>query len=253
MLTSAVLSSPLAHTDFNSNYTASCETCDFITTQVVNLSNTINYPPVHSDKIMGAIINHHFIYIYCIALWAMHSEINVTFPCFMEHTMVVRGALLPNTIWCIVMPLVHHDDVIKWKHFPRYWPYVRGIHQSPVNSPHKGRWHRALMFSLICVWIYSWVNNREAGDLRRYRAHYDAIVMISWSCPLWCHCNDINYHLLLCHQSFKVLQSSMQYLSYQCIHFIHLVVGAWLCAFSLLAHSNFTRHITITHFSLFLT
>ena len=30
-----------------------------------------------------------------------------------------------------------HDDVIKWKHFPRYWPFVRGIHRSPVNSPHK--------------------------------------------------------------------------------------------------------------------
>ena len=28
------------------------------------------------------------------------------------------------------------DDVIKWKHFPRYWPFVRGIHRSPVNSPH---------------------------------------------------------------------------------------------------------------------
>ena len=28
-----------------------------------------------------------------------------------------------------------HDDVIKWKHFPRYWPFVRGIHRSPVNSP----------------------------------------------------------------------------------------------------------------------
>ena len=70
-----------------------------------------------------------------------------------------------------------HDDVIKWKHFPRNWPFVRGIHQSPVNSPHKGQWRRALMFSLICVWINDWVNNREAGDLRRYRAHYDVIVM----------------------------------------------------------------------------
>ena len=70
-----------------------------------------------------------------------------------------------------------HDDDIKWKHFPRNWPFVRGIHRSPVNSPHKGQWHGALMFSLICVWINDWVNNREAGDLRRYRAHYDVIVM----------------------------------------------------------------------------
>ena len=69
------------------------------------------------------------------------------------------------------------DDVIKWKHFPRYWPFVRGIHRSPVNSPHKGQWRGALMFSLMCARINSWVNNREAGDLRRYRHHYDVIVM----------------------------------------------------------------------------
>ena len=73
----------------------------------------------------------------------------------------------------------NHDDVIKWKHFPRYWPFLRGIHRSPVNSPHKGQWRGALMFSLICVWINGWVNNREAGDLRRHRAHYDVSVMIA--------------------------------------------------------------------------
>ena len=46
-----------------------------------------------------------------------------------------------------------HDDVIRWNHFPRYWPFVRGIRRSPVNSPHKGQWSGALMFSLICAWI----------------------------------------------------------------------------------------------------
>ena len=53
-----------------------------------------------------------------------------------------------------------------------------GIHRSPVNSAHKGQWRGALVFSLICVWINGWVNNREAGDLRRYRAHYDVFVLI---------------------------------------------------------------------------
>ena len=77
----------------------------------------------------------------------------------------------------VTEPLEVHDDVIKWKHFPRYWPFVRGIHRSPVNSPHKGQWHGTLMFSLICAWINGWANNREAGDLRRHRAHYDVIVM----------------------------------------------------------------------------
>ena len=70
-----------------------------------------------------------------------------------------------------------HDDVIKWKHFPRYWPFVWGIHRSSVNSPHKGQWRGALMFSLICAWINRWVNNRQAGDLRHHCAHYDVIVI----------------------------------------------------------------------------
>ena len=74
---------------------------------------------------------------------------------------------------------IGHDDVIKWKHFPRYWPFVRGIHRSPVHSPLKGQWRGALMFSLICAWINGWVNNRDAGDLRWHRAHYNVIVMVS--------------------------------------------------------------------------
>ena len=72
---------------------------------------------------------------------------------------------------------VCHDDIIKWKHFPHYWPFVRGFHPSPVNSHHKGQWLGALMFSLICTWINAWVNNHKAGDLRCHRAHYDVIVM----------------------------------------------------------------------------
>ena len=70
-----------------------------------------------------------------------------------------------------------HDDVIKWKHIPRYWPFVCRIHRSPVNSPHKGQWRGALMFHMICAWINGWANNREVGDLRRHRVHYDVTVM----------------------------------------------------------------------------
>ena len=62
--------------------------------------------------------------------------------------------------------LTLHDDVIKWKHLPRYWPCVWGINRWPVNSPHNGQWRGALIFSLICTWI---------------NAHYDVIVMGSYS------------------------------------------------------------------------
>ena len=68
-----------------------------------------------------------------------------------------------------------------WRHqmetFPRYWSFVRGIHRSPVNSPHKGQWRGDLMFSLIRAWTNGWVNNRDYGDLRRHRAHYDITVI----------------------------------------------------------------------------
>ena len=77
----------------------------------------------------------------------------------------------------IVFP---RDDVIKWNHFPRYWPYVRGIHRSPENSPHKGQWRGVLMFSLIWAWINGWVNNRAAGDLRRHRVHCHVTALL---CP----------------------------------------------------------------------
>ena len=73
-----------------------------------------------------------------------------------------------------------HDDVIKWKHFPRYWSFVREIDRSSVNSPHKDKCCRALMFSLITAWTNSWTNNGYAGDLRRHRAHHDVIVMHRW-------------------------------------------------------------------------
>ena len=77
---------------------------------------------------------------------------------------------------------LHTVPIISWwRHqmetFFTLLAIVRGFHWSPVNSPHKGQWRGALMFSLICAWINVWVNNGEAGDVRRHRAHYDVIVM----------------------------------------------------------------------------
>ena len=90
--------------------------------------------------------------------WRMRADVNTC----------ARIAPWPLSSWC------RHQ----MENFPRYWPFVRGIHRSPVNSPHKGQWRAALMFSLICVWINGWINNREAGDLRRNRVHYDVTVML---------------------------------------------------------------------------
>ena len=120
------------------------------------------------------------------------------FLCLLEHMALVQNmpdggvCKCPGCLLLVWNLVVLHDDVIKWKHIPRYWPFVLGIHRSPVNSPHKGQWRGALMFSLIYVWISGWVNNREAGNLRRHLAHYDVTVIVdnnhdwtrSWIFPL---------------------------------------------------------------------
>ena len=107
---------------------------------VLNLHNTV--------------VKHHTVFIILVNL----RSINIT----SSH----RGQM---THICVRKLDQFNDEVIKWKHFPRNWPFVRGIHKS--------QWRWALMFSLIYVWINDWVNNREARDLRRYPTHYDVIVM----------------------------------------------------------------------------
>ena len=73
-----------------------------------------------------------------------------------------------------------HDDVIKWKYFAHYWPFVHWLvtGEFPSQRPVTG----TLMFLLICAWINGWVNNGKAGDLRRHRAHYDITVMVIQQC-----------------------------------------------------------------------
>ena len=136
------------------------------------------------------------VWTYCshISTWITNSV-----RLFFINTMIWRSNIL---LW------KGHDDVINWKHFPRDWPFARGIHRSPVKSPHKGQWRGALMFYLIRIWI----NNREAGDLRPYRAHYDVTVM-RFGC--------INQEW----QRTPLSLCSELSLSDECCHFITPVVG----------------------------
>ena len=90
-----------------------------------------------------------------------------------------KGQDFSALISSLVLTLTH-DDGIKWEHFLPYWPFVRGINWSPVNSPHKDHWRAALIFSLVCASRNGCINNGDAGDLRRHRAHYDVIVMNLW-------------------------------------------------------------------------
>ena len=67
------------------------------------------------------------------------------------------------------------DDVIKWKHFLRYWPFVReatSYRWIPFTKA-----SGAELFSLIYALTNGWANNGDAGDLRPRRANYDVTVI----------------------------------------------------------------------------
>ena len=100
----------------------------------------------------------------------------------------VKSTSVRVMAWCCQLNLVNNKGLIHWRVFSvvmmtssmrnifRVTGILRGIHRSPMNSPHKGQWRGALMFSLICAWINGCAYNRDAGDLRRHGAHYYVVI-----------------------------------------------------------------------------
>ena len=85
----------------------------------------------------------------------------------------------PSDQYSCILASNNHDDVIKWKTFPRYWPFVRGIHRTPV-IPHTKANDAEL-------WCFLWF----ALNIRLSKQWW------GWwfetpSCPLWRHCNAPN-------------------------------------------------------------
>ena len=76
-----------------------------------------------------------------------------------------------------------HDDVIKWKHFPCYWPFVRGIHRSPVNSPPKC--HPAVTRSFDVFF--------DLHPNKRLSKQWWGWWSETLSCLLWRHCNAYEF------------------------------------------------------------
>ena len=114
----------------------------------------------------------------CFLLWDTHwgdmlRGINVTPASDICRFMVTYNGNVTRMPNGLVSSRWRHE----MEHFPRYWPFVRGIHRSPVNSPHKGQRRGALMFSLICT-----LNKRVSKQSWGWWLETP-----SWS--LWRHCN----------------------------------------------------------------
>ena len=132
--------------NFNSNLPGAIELTSYKNINIFTRS------PTQMQLIMGCSAVKSF--------WP-HNHINFGVN-LMSHValLAITTTDISVTYHFIQITAIHlHDHVIKWKHFQRYWPFLRGIHRSPVNSPHKGQCRGALMFSLDCAWTNDWVNN----------------------------------------------------------------------------------------------
>ena len=119
--------------------------------------------------------------MYPAITWTNAAQLLIWQPISMtseskQHYLCKMAAILWQPTYLVGVKRDTHDDVIKWKHFTRYWPFVRGIHRSPVNYPHKCQWRGALMFSLI------WPNKRLSKQWWGWWFE-------TTSSPLWRHCN----------------------------------------------------------------
>ena len=141
---------------------------------------------------------------------ALHFTVpHSSFTCVVFHCTAQHSAALNCTaVHCA------HDDVTKWKYFRVTGHLCGEFTGPPVNSPHKGKWRGALMFSLICARINGWENNGEAGDLRSHRDHYDVTVMqhrIIPHCTVVCcvvrHCTELYCAVLYCIVLYCTMES----------------------------------------------
>ena len=125
------------------------------------------------------------------------------YGCVVSEIVFAWAVLKSDPIdFCLILKSLFHETVAKswWRHqmetFSALLAFCAWNSLVTGKFPAQSQWRGALVFSLIYAWINGWVNNREAGDLRRNRAHYEVIVMKKASCPSACFgiCNWTKYY-----------------------------------------------------------
>ena len=91
--------------------------------------------------------------------------------------------VMPWCIRCLIGGCHQHDEVIKWKHFPCYWPFVQGFHWSLVNSPSQTPVMRSFDVSFdLC--LKKWLSKQSRGWWFETSSR-----------PLWRQCNVKNFRI----------------------------------------------------------
>ena len=134
-----------------------------------------------------------------------------------------------RVLWPVVLwGHIRYDEVIKWKYFLRYWAFVRGIHQSPVDSLHKRQWRRALIF-------FNRHQNKRLSKQSRRRWFETPLH------SLWRHCNDDSLSTIIFNAQSVLLWYTFSTLVLSYPVEFHQLLLYFLCAIDL---SSITCHWT---------
>ena len=142
-------------------------------------------------------------------LWALTYKCpNMIWVMSTKGVICTKGVKMCSVLIPCSQALKEHD-VIKWKHFRHYWPCVRGIHWSPVNSSHKGQWHGALVFSLI----YARTRTAAIGmfdvimDRHRITSRTFVPVVLTRDTRHYIYHTHIYIHVYVCVYGYAVLRN----------------------------------------------
>ena len=99
-------------------------------------TNDISFPiwRFHFKKRTVSLLTERFLWKQNWNIWILYQIMHVPFapilPKQSNSCLFIVGLFnKPNTMW--TMPWSRHQ----METFPQYWPFVRGIHRSPLNSP----------------------------------------------------------------------------------------------------------------------
>ena len=158
------------------------------------------------------------------------------FPQGLNWTLINEKSLWQSFFLYLLCFLMMHDDVIKWKHFPHYWPFV---HQWIPHT--KASKAELWCFLWSAPWINGWVNKHDPGDLRHHSTHYDVIVMDYQHTEIWrkwlslCRWHIPEWKPFSFYSNFAKVCANV--CSWQCISSLVLIM-AWYCRWQTITCAN---------------
>ena len=109
-----------------------------------------NSPVTGEFPAQRAVTRKMFVFNDVIMLWLYNCKYRIEFimPRYVMRSRTTVWSWSEKIQFEKVDMTFSHDDVIKWKHFPRNWPFVRGIHRS--------RWIPQTKASDTELWCFLW-------------------------------------------------------------------------------------------------